>query len=339
MDTETGFFQRYFYKSTTWTGYPNFEISIPQPGRISIMGRGVTPAIFDIEKEVFELWDQNDCGVDFDSFYYLDSTGNKWFGSSYGASKLKLHDQDTCVSLDNLKSVYDLIVDSKGIFWLCGFKSGLIRFDPRTQEKQQFKHQKGNPASLISDKVHQLYMDRNQNLWLASEGGASVFRQNDFIEYIYNPVGDNTIQSIKLSIDSSSLWLATQDQGIWQYSLKERKFLNNWTTPLLSSKDIRSILPVQNGDLWLATWSGKGIQKLSPEKNEISTILHCDDETGDWYEDLTLSKSGTLFFSLLGGGILPFDEERNQIGDKALLPIYQREEPIQSIKILGDLVF
>jgi uncharacterized phage protein (TIGR02216 family) len=59
----------------------------------------------------------------------------------------------------------------------------LHRFDDRTGRFKHYRHDAGDPNSLISNNVYTIYGDRSGQMWLGMEGGISRFdpATDDFV--------------------------------------------------------------------------------------------------------------------------------------------------------------
>ena len=73
--------------------------------------------------------------------------------------------------------------DREGYIWVGTF-NGLNRYDGAQFET--FKHDRGNPASLIHNNIMDLCEDRDGNIWIATQGGVSKYLKatNTFVNYV-----------------------------------------------------------------------------------------------------------------------------------------------------------
>src|SRR4029453_19647261 len=81
-------------------------------------------------------------------------------------------DEKTLGPGTNVNSIYR---DAAGYLWIGGGGSGLVRFDERTGRFKRYRHDRGDPKSLVSNNVFTLYGDRSGQMWLGLEGGTSRF--------------------------------------------------------------------------------------------------------------------------------------------------------------------
>ncbi len=108
-----------------------------------------------------------------------DNNGHIWIASNnkglfkYDGVQLKSFNSNTSgnpTPLSKLESVY---ADRKGNIWVANFEDGLDKFDPETEIFTHFKHDLGDPSSLISDSVRAILEDREGALWVGTANGLS----------------------------------------------------------------------------------------------------------------------------------------------------------------------
>ncbi|MCP3932174.1 MAG: hypothetical protein GY705_24140, partial [Bacteroidetes bacterium] len=252
-----------------------------------------------------------------------------------------------------------IVGDDQGGIWV-GTKGGLSRveFDlsfPDSLKKVKQFHESDSleirvhENFLLSDKVQDIYLDKNQNLWIGTIKGLSKFELNknknkDTIpEYHFEhfPKRDNGLTSLHFTSVSAissglsgSMWIAgmnIEKDGkttvcLDLYNPSTGKF---HPIPFKEKigKRIMSIAQTQNGDLWLAT-DGEGLKKITlpsliwPAQKGILDPLSFETydfgmnqgilETRNRIMDLLVDHSGTLWIGTFSYGIfkLPYTFNR-----------------------------
>ncbi len=159
--------------------------------------------------------------------------GDKWFGSLRTVCKLIDEDDKNYKSgetrfktLENLKwnRFWTIHEDNDKNLWI-GSGQGLIKYDINTEK---IKHFPCDPDSFFSGAVMYIYEDKNNYLWLATEGGGlHKFNKNtETFKHFYKKDGlpSNTLWGI-LEDNNGFLWVSTNN-GLSRFNPNTRTFHN-----------------------------------------------------------------------------------------------------------------
>lgn len=171
-------------------------------------------------------------------------------------------------------TVYTITQDKLGFIWF-GTSDGLNRYDGYTIKKYFFDLK--NPNSLSNNRIYNLMVDHNGNLWIATLGGGlNKYRveTDDFISYRYNKNDPNSIsQDIVMSLledKNGSIWVGTADGGLNQFDKDRKTFKRFYHDPndpsSIAFNTIISIAADKQGNLWLGSNQG-GVDKYDPRNN------------------------------------------------------------------------
>ena len=146
---------------------------------------------------------------------YKDDAGNIWFGTIYGLSLYEPQkDRFTKVDFTGNVFIYDIFQSYDGMLWFATFNQGIFRYNPRTKEWKEFKHDPDNPGSIVHNKIISIYEDSKKNLWFTSEGGGICKyhpKNETFTSYsTQNGLPSNVVYKI-LEDNKSRLWLTTNN--------------------------------------------------------------------------------------------------------------------------------
>jgi len=109
---------------------------------------------------------------------------------------------------------------------------------------------------------------------------------------------------LKLVYTNDLLYIATDGQGLIIYDMNQKTIIKHIdTTAGLSSGEVIDILPLTNGDIWLATASGIDIIK-----NNTKTINTITSQTSAKFISLLLA-DGKIFASTQGDGIFVYNQQ------------------------------
>lgn len=277
-------------------------------------------------------WMQAD-GLPFDAIYSLleDKAGHIWVGTGAG---LVYFQQEKIIPLNfeklNHVRIFALAERNNGQL-LIGTERGLFQYDPATQYLTELLadvpvttillqqdlmwvgtvdrgllrysngqwEQLGLADGLPNNRVLDLLLDRENSLWVGTNGGVLRLRDapfttyqtqhglaDDFVRAVLSHANgclfigssrglnqhcDNSWQQIDLSDVSvgqsvlslaqgidNTLWVGTYSDGAMQLQLTPKvKVLGHYqVSEGLASNEIRAILPLSNGSVWLATAQG-----------------------------------------------------------------------------------
>ncbi|WP_418222840.1 ligand-binding sensor domain-containing protein [Clostridium isatidis] len=106
---------------------------------------------------------------------YLDDKGLLWIGTDLGVCTFDRKESFTNISEvfedNNINAswVLDIIKDKDGVMWFaCGFNNGLISFNTKTKEMNNYKNIENDASSLSFSTVNALAIDSKNNIWVGN---------------------------------------------------------------------------------------------------------------------------------------------------------------------------
>ncbi|RZK62240.1 MAG: hybrid sensor histidine kinase/response regulator, partial [Hymenobacter sp.] len=186
----------------------------------------------------------------------------------------------------------------------------------------------GEPFSLNSERIHQLFEDRTQVMWLcASAGGLNKvdLRQKPFGQLRRQLAGqatlpNNYINAVYKEEATNTLWLGSRN-GVAAYDLGRhtyRSYLNQTATGVTRGVDVSAICQARSGTLWFGT-RGNGLVRLVRRqgREELTTF---DELPGGRrlssasIERIVEDRYGTLWVATFNEGLLHFGPEGQLLG-------------------------
>ena len=191
------------------------------------LGNGVVGLGVDSEKTLWILdkfgsfdrwngtsWEEIIWNVSHGNSLFVDSKDNVWLIS--GNSGLRKYDDGDWTEYNNTwdpaqmnyipdASLYCMLEDSKGTYWIGGNYKGLLKFDGNT-----FTYFDTSNSGIASNKIRALAIDKDDNLWIGTrDNGVSKFDGNSWTNYntINSPLSSNIINSIAIGTDDK-IWIA-----------------------------------------------------------------------------------------------------------------------------------
>ncbi|MBJ2176323.1 helix-turn-helix domain-containing protein [Aureibaculum sp. A20] len=215
-----------------------------------------------------------------------------WFATTRGLNMIDLktfnpnypkffvfHHNPENVNSINADFLKDIILDKNNNLWGATYGQGIFRLEYFNDKKYnifRYRNKKGDNNSMKNDFVNCLRKDKENNIWIGTQGGLSKL---SFEERMYeNPIFSNfsKIQNDKNSLTHNSVYdiLIDKNNRIWvgtRNGFSEYLGNNNfksWTTQnQFSNAVVYSIQDDVNDNLWLGT--NEGIVKFNPNDNSF----------------------------------------------------------------------
>lgn len=200
--------------------------------------------------------------------FYEDETGVLWIATSVGlTTRAPLSGRFTAFMGKNGrfdKYIISMCRTKNGDFWL-GCLDGLYC------SKDGKINQYGSKENLPNPKIKCLCEDRDQNLWVGTEGGGLLRINRGKIETfsITDGLACGYVFSIHEDRDGN-IWIGTLQGGL--HRLQETNLAIYTTRNGLSSDVITSLFEDQSGDLWIGTQGG-GVNRLHAGKLSLEFTL------------------------------------------------------------------
>ena len=174
----------------------------------------------------------------------IDRKNNVWIATSNGLSRFN-RDQgnftnwqkDANTSGMSGNSISSLFEDSRGFIWIgtkdqsydpnATFPSGLMKFDPSTNQFKSYRYNPNDPGSLSSDAIFCINEDLNGNIWIGTNNGLNKLDvQGEKFEIFHDADGLPDPNIIGILVDNDGfLWLSTL-KGISRFDPATKSFRN-----------------------------------------------------------------------------------------------------------------
>jgi ligand-binding sensor domain-containing protein len=187
-----------------------------------------------------------------------------------------------------------------------------------------FLHDAADPYSIMANSITNLYTDKQENLWICTEKGISLFDYRNQawktrLLSFQDQIADDYIRSIKQDLyDSNMVWIASQKRGITLYNWAEKQPVKQINLMKAGtgkpSPDVMDMVQVsKNGWVFLKkneviSWDAlSGIKKSSGKINLPDTVL----QSMQFYKLINAGKYGIYILS--NRGMFVYHPENNQV--------------------------
>lgn len=212
----------------------------------------------------------------------------------------------------NLRSIFNLIKDSKGNVWASTYGGGITKFNLESKTTRTYLNSPSDVNSLSSNITPVIIEDSEGNIWVGTQdSGINLMKADDiekgvFQRFTMNPRDSLSLQS-KLINDifedsKKNVWVATSS-GLSKFIKEKGGFITYNVNHGLATDQIKSIIEDDKGFLWIGTT--KGISKFDPRHE--SFINH---DKSDGLQEGEFSRYGVYKTSrgeLLFGGTHGFN--------------------------------
>lgn len=217
----------------------------------------------------------------------------------------------------NRQNIRAIVQDHQGFLWI-GTANGLMRYNGRNF--QIFRHEIRNPNSLPNSTIRALFIDNDENLWVATQGGGLSLWQPEsqnfrsFYPNIMREEGDEP--------EVFDFWTITQSQNgdLWlscvgsNHAYRFERATKTFQPLPVSALDRRNyaevttVLEHSDGTIWFGT-NASGVRLYSPE----ATLLQAHTTAmsaipSDRVRVIMETHNRTIWVGTLHGGAAFFDD-------------------------------
>jgi signal transduction histidine kinase/ligand-binding sensor domain-containing protein/DNA-binding response OmpR family regulator len=273
---------------------------------------------------------------------HLDHRGDLWVGTDQqlfwvsGANRRTVRELNMHPQPQTYPQLQSLLLDSFGRLWvgtiygLYVWEAGAItgNAQPLRATPTLLLPQDGEPFGINSERVHQIFEDRNQIVWLcASAGGLNKvdLRQKPFGRLRQQLSGSSTlsnnyVNSVYKEESQNTLWSGTRN-GVAAYDLAHktyRNYLNQESAGNSRGIDVATIFQTSNGNMWFGT-RGYGLKCLT-RHDGLETLTTYDvlsprlDLRGSGVESMAEDRLGTLWVATFSSGLARFSQDGKFLG-------------------------
>ncbi len=267
-----------------------------------------------------------------------DGKGHLFIGHSQGGMSIVDLQNKTVRNLSNIptnpnslpgNSVYSIFMDRLENIWV-GTNRGLGLYNPRTEDFTVFRHQPGNPYSLIADHIYNIKEMNDGTLWIASDiGGISIldlhsitFKNPESVQFCNitannskNGVSSGNIRNL-LQDSFGNIWIGNYSSGV-DFISHTQPFFH--VLPYLTeqgniqkNKPVWGVCKDEKQQVWLGGENEIILFRDNVLQKKISILSHLSRPYGQVFSIISLD-NGTLLLGIYDDGLLKFNARSERI--------------------------
>lgn len=236
-----------------------------------------------------------------------DKFHNIWFGTFDGLQKydyktgeyslVKLHR-----SMGGLQhpSIFSLYVDLQETLWIGTYYGGVNYFNPGNEIYSRYSYEQNSDKSLYFSYISGLTEDKEQNLWICTDGGGVSCMKRETHTFTHfkaggkNALPHNNVKSICYDSKRDYLYIGTYLGGLSRYDRKKKTFYNYLYTQTENKECPNNIIfqvMFWHDRLYVAARNGFFV--LNPETNDFQRI----DIPSEYCQKFDIDNNGFLWLS------------------------------------------
>jgi two-component system, sensor histidine kinase ChiS len=176
-------------------------------------------------------------------------------------------------------NVQSVVEDNQGDVWLGYYQNGIERINPASGQRDFFRQDPSNPASLGSNRIWEIIKDRSGGIWVTSDGGGLSYYNRTTGQFEFQHYEESSVFS--LSSDKTraiyedrngNLWVTTYPGGLHFYQQRSQSVLNFHRTTRsrkrqLNDNGVLSFYEENDGTVLVGT--EKGLNRYVPATREF----------------------------------------------------------------------
>ncbi len=267
-----------------------------------------------------------------------DSYNNLWVGTDSGLCRYSLPQKkferyvlpgENSANNYTVNSLLVAFLDGKE-YLLTGTDRGFLIIDLADRSVVHYK-KRNDGNSLPHDQVNSIVVDNNDNIWIGTEEGLSIFdySQKSFTNYMHERNNEGSIRNNYIRTlykdKNDIIWIGTAGGGIDKYNSIKKRFYHLYHDPsidnTLSDNMIRSVYEDRSETILIGTMGGVlnafRRDEESPGKFSIvyDNLLNLGSNA---ITSIIEDKKGTLWIGSWGNGLYEFENYRREFRNARL---------------------
>ncbi|WP_277466390.1 two-component regulator propeller domain-containing protein [Parabacteroides sp. PF5-6] len=261
LDVETETFTNYMPEpGKNSLSYHNIHALFLEDDKLWIGTYSGSLNVFDLKTRRFSVYPSTSEAntLDNSSIYsiYKDSESRIWIGSMQGVMYYNRETDDFTRAKTTGTTTMDIVDDGHRAVWFATGGRGVFRYDQRTGEWTQYRHDANDTRTLPSNVVNCVQTDASGRLWIGTDNGFCYYdREEQLFTRVHLPPESASVSDI--IADGDFLWLPTAN-GLIHFSTKDYTYRLFTQTDGLQGDQftVKASLLARSGKMYLGTTNG-----------------------------------------------------------------------------------
>lgn len=247
-----------------------------------------------------------------DNVYSVDIDARRrclWIGTEHSLLRRDIRTEQTTAALTASTYNHFLLLPNGNL--LVSTEDGMLVYDPDKGTTQAITHDVSLPQySLPSNRIHHFFLDRQNNIWIATDHGVAFARQTDPFEYrrlvdITQSHLGNTFTNVVVTANGEQ-WLGGEN-GVLHLTPKGYKWFR--TGHGLRKNMIRHIYEDRDHDIWIASDASIARYDRKTDSFVYYTLIDRYGRNADWAYALYEDRQGRLWVATYMSGLFVVDKK------------------------------
>ena len=210
------------------------------------------------------------------------------------------------------QSIYAIIKDIEGGFWISTYLGGVNYLAPQTKVFEYY-YPTSDLLQSTGKVISQFCEDKDRNIWVGSQDGLKVLNnKTQKLETYSLPLKNQKIDIRSLLIDEDNLWIGTYSEGLKVLNLKTNKLKEYYhireSAKTICSNDVLSLYKDTDGDVYVGTsW---GLCRYNRANDSFETLNFVGTMTSVF--DMMQDRRGYLWIATHNSGVFRYESKSNQ---------------------------
>lgn len=232
-----------------------------------------------------------------------------WIGTEHALIRRDINTGDTKAVLSG--STFNRIILSPNKDLLLASEYGLLIYNPESSSISTISHNATMPGTgLPSNRINYIFLDRQDNIWLATDRGVAFAQFESNFDYIslvdITHIHDGNVFSHILVDTRGEQWLAG-DNGIIHITSQGIKWFKVGNG--LRKNMIRCIYEDRDHDIWIATDASIAIYNRNNDSFSYFNITDRYGRNSNWAYDIYEDELGRMWIATYMGGLYIVDKK------------------------------
>lgn len=200
----------------------------------------------------------------------LDTKGILWIGTVKGLIQYDtIYSAMDFVRTDSLRKAAMIVEDDDYDYWIATFGNGLIKYNIKTKQRENFRHDPNNAQTIRDDFINHIYKDNSGCVWLGTDGSWFTWfdKSNHRAKNYY--LGATYVSRVG-PFKKDQIWITTGSRGFLTFNKLTENFREYSSDNAFPHKETLGVVKDYNGFYWVI--GNNYVLKFDTETDSIQSF-------------------------------------------------------------------